>query len=266
MVFNIDFFGQCDGCHFNDGPGALATIGSQLHLLVFVGLWLYSFITREYFIWTVNTIATLLLALCHIFHKVDVLGKQPPCLGCVAAIYARFYDLEGSAVPCAPVALVVYYMIILFACTLEFGSAYRLELTTHRCTHDHHRVSKSEMMEWKTISHLDVLIVPCWSAAARLYAGLTTTMGVVSGVVVGIAAAAALFLLVRSNGFRLLVRYVADEVPLVVCGVCIGPVPGIAATLKWFNFNTRLLDILWNNMDQASALSGGPLCARGDDL
>ena len=258
-MFNIDFNGHCSGCHFDNGPGTLATIGSQLHLLVFVGIWIYSFIHREIFIWTINVVASMLLGLCHIFHKIDVLGKQPPCLACIAAIYDRFYDLEGSAVPSAPVALVCFYMLTIYACPLELGSAYRhdggsrrhLLGQNHRCVteKDCHAPSASEMMIWGRMGHLDVLIVPCWSAGARLYAGLTTPMGVVSGAIVGAAAVLLLFTLIRSSWFRSLIRYIVDEEPLSICGLPIKPFPGVAAVLSFFGFETRLLDIMWNNLD-----------------
>jgi len=281
MVFSIDFDGHCSGCHLNDGPGTLATIGSQLHLLIYVGIWIYSFIHREVFIWTINTVASLLLGLIHVFHKIHILGKQPPCLACVAAIYDRYYELEGSAVPSAPVALVCFYMLVIYACPLELGSAYRYDggsrkhlqrhRRKHRCLeegnddddddrHHHHRrrhpnpnpnhaPSASELIAWDHVSHLDVLIIPCWSAAARLYVGLTTPVGVVAGAIVGGAAVLLLFALVRSNWFRKFVGYIVHAEPLSICGLCIGPIPGIATVLRFLGFETRLLDIMWNNLD-----------------
>ena len=273
-MFNIDFNGHCTGCHFDDGPGTLATIGSQLHLLVFVGIWVYSFIHRDIFIWTVNTMASFLLALCHIFHKIDVLGSQPPCLDCIAAIYDRFYDLEGSAVPSAPVALVCYYMLVMYACPLELGSAYRhdsalrygkrgrhhyregAKLAVHSATTPRYQApSAAELMTWDPLKHLDVLIVPCWSAAARLYAGLTTPMGVVSGAIIGAGTVILLFKLVRSNWFRCLVRYAVNDTPLTLCGISICPIPGVSATLHFLGFETRFLDIMWNNLDNTISVT-----------
>ena len=208
-------------------------------------------------IWAVNTVATLLLGMCHIFHKIDVLGRQPPCLECIAAIYDRFYDLEGSAIPSAPVALMCYYMLVIFVCPLELGSAYRHEgfnskQHSHRCLRDsRHGESQSmvDLIAWDDMAHLDVLIIPCWSAAARVYAGLTTPMGVLSGAIVGATACLALFWFIRSNFFRALVYYFMNEKPLCVCGRRIGPVPYVAALLRYLNFQTRLLDILWKNLD-----------------
>lgn len=275
MVFSIDFTGHCnEGCHFGDGPGALAIVGSQLHLLVFVGLWVYSFIHRDIFLWTVNVMASTLLGICHIFHKIDVLGEQPPCLGCIAAIYSRFYDLEGSAIPSSPVALVCYYMLVIYACPLELGLAYRYDegakrqLQRNNRRQHHHRCieeqqianSASDRILWNNLSHLDVLIVPVWAAGARLYAGLTTTKGIVAGTIMGAAAVLLLFAVVRSLWYRNFVRYVIDGQPIHICGIAIGPIPGLAAVLHFFSFETRLLDIIWNNLDAAREAAG---LARG---
>ena len=245
-MFNIDFYGVCQGCNFGDGPGTLATIGSQLHLLVFVGLWIYSFVHREVFVWTVNVMASLLLGLCHIFHKIEVLGAQPPCLPCIAAIYSRFYDLEGSAIPSSPVAIVCYYMLVIFVYPLELGSAYRHFEGSPS-------IVRSDNVLWNSLSHLDVLIVPIWAAGARLYAGLATTRGVVAGAVIGAAAVLLLFSVIRSKWYRSLVGYVMDREPLDICGLKIPPIPGIASTLHFLSFETRLLNIIWHNLDNLDA-------------
>ena len=244
MPFEIDFTGHCRGCELSDVPGTLATVGTQLHLLVFVGLWVYSFIHREVFVWAMNLTASLLLAVCHAVHKVDVLGSQPPCLSCVVALYDRVYNLEGSAVPCAPVALLCFYMTVLFACPLELGSA---------CTYN--EAEKQQMsaaqaeLEWKRLQHLDVLIIPVWSAVARLYVGLTTPEGVASGAVLGGLSAVMALELVRTGAFRAVVEASFSRRYWFLLPV--------QKVLQWLHFENRFLKILWHNDDDDGGGDGG---------
>ena len=250
-MFNIDFNGHCSECHMNDGAGTLATVGSQLHLLVFVGLWVYSFIHREVFIWIINGAASILLAICHVFHKVDILGDQPPCLGCIVAMHDRFYDLEGSAVPCAPVALLSYYVIFIYMCPLELGSA---------CTYNggggggKSTIDSLEEEEWDRVRHLDVLIIPCWAGTARLYIGLTTPSGVVTGVILGGVSALCTLSFLRSQILKTIVRYLINGEAPAMCGggSCCSNIGSFCSyILKFVGFETRFLDILWHNLEVA---------------
>lgn len=237
MVFSIDYTGQCNGCLVHDGPGTLAIVGSQLHLLIHVGIWVYSFIHREILIWTINVIASLLIGLCYIFHKVELLGTQPPCLQCVAASY---YSLKGSAVPCVPVALVTFYMLFTFVAALELGSAFTEQVETE---------SFSKRLQWERIRHLDVLIIPCWSASARLYTGLTTPRGVVSGVISGGCSILLAFAVIRSRWFRSIVLYIFEGTEMQVGPWLCKPLPWLPGILNYLGFECTLLKIMWRNLD-----------------
>ena len=266
VVFNVDFTGSCDGCSFGDAKGAVAIVGCQFHSMLYLGMWIYSFFHREVFVILVNIGAALAIHLSQIVHKIEVVGISPPCLSCIGVYLREHYALEGSAIPCIPVVIITYYTIILYYFPLEvvnklsifddhrddsnaaFSNDEGIDSRYANHLHDNDNGdSRSKIINlrrhivemgeddilWENLSHINIFYIPCFVAASRLYAGLTTHNGVMAGCVIGSISATWVLNALNSRLCRVTLHYIFVEARLP------------ATIVRYLGFSLFLMRAMW---------------------